>query len=133
MDNDLLRVFCCPICKGDLEITASRDLRCVRCSESFPIIDGIPRLLPAKFDRYTQESFEREWAELRDDDTAWGVDVQGRIPQLLDFLGAQSGELKGKRLLDVGCGDGSLSNAIALALGAQVVAFDLSTGMARSR
>jgi SAM-dependent methyltransferase len=41
-------------------------------------------------------------------------------------------QLRGKRLLDVGCGDGSLSNAIASGLGAEVIAFDLSTGMTRS-
>ena len=132
MNADLLAILCCPLCKGQLVITGAGDLRCSQCSATFPVIDGIPCLLPDKFDRYTQESFEREWAELRDGDTAWGINVESRIPHILDFLGYQPAQLRGKRMLDVGCGDGSLANAIASTLATQVVAFDLSRGMTRS-
>ena len=48
-------ILACPTCKGPLELTIEEEveeevitgvLRCVRCSESYPIQDTIPDLRP---------------------------------------------------------------------------------------
>lgn len=56
MNEDLMEILCCPVCKGDLELTVTEraeggditegTLRCAECKFDYPIVDGIPNLLP---------------------------------------------------------------------------------------
>ena len=55
MRHDLMDILACPICKGTLTLTATREdggevvdgtLSCAACTETYPIVDGIPNLLP---------------------------------------------------------------------------------------
>jgi len=55
MRTDLMEILCCPVCKGDLTLSISRqegdeviegNLSCARCPAEYPITDGIPDLLP---------------------------------------------------------------------------------------
>jgi uncharacterized protein YbaR (Trm112 family) len=55
MKKDLMDILCCPVCKGDLTLTVKKEeggeiidgsLYCAKCSEAYPIEDGIPNLLP---------------------------------------------------------------------------------------
>lgn len=55
MKPDLMEILCCPLCRADLKLTATRDqggeilegtLTCTKCATTFPIEDGIPNLLP---------------------------------------------------------------------------------------
>ncbi len=55
MRYDLMEILVCPMCKGDLALTADREedgeviegkLVCGQCHETYPIEDGIPNLLP---------------------------------------------------------------------------------------
>ena len=55
MRHDLMDILACPICKGPLTLTATREeagevvegsLACATCAETFPITAGIPNLLP---------------------------------------------------------------------------------------
>lgn len=55
MKRDLMEILACPVCKGPLELTVEREdpeeiisgsLHCARCSETYPIVDTIPNLLP---------------------------------------------------------------------------------------
>lgn len=55
MKRDLMEILACPVCKGDLTLTATREdgdeivegsLRCAACDETYPIEDAIPNLLP---------------------------------------------------------------------------------------
>jgi uncharacterized protein YbaR (Trm112 family) len=55
MKKDLMEILCCPVCKGDLELTIKKEsgdevvdgtLHCKKCNEDYPIEDGIPNLLP---------------------------------------------------------------------------------------
>ncbi len=55
MKRKLMDVLVCPVCKGDLELTVTREekneiiegsLRCTRCNETYPIEDAIPNMLP---------------------------------------------------------------------------------------
>jgi uncharacterized protein YbaR (Trm112 family) len=55
MRHDLMEILVCPMCKGDLALTVDKEeggeiiegkLVCAACSETYPIEDGIPNLLP---------------------------------------------------------------------------------------
>ena len=55
MKQDLMEILVCPLCKGELTLKVdsrngdeivSGSLRCAACSETYPIEDTIPNLLP---------------------------------------------------------------------------------------
>ena len=55
MNKDILKVLASPLCKGDLNLEEeqiqegkilSGYLVCQVCKERYPVIDGIPNLLP---------------------------------------------------------------------------------------
>ncbi len=55
MNKDLMDILACPVCKGKLELTVEKEqgkdvvsgtLYCARGDVVYPIVDGIPQLLP---------------------------------------------------------------------------------------
>ena len=55
MKRDLMDILVCPVCRGELELTATKEegdeivegsLQCQACAETYPIEDTIPNLLP---------------------------------------------------------------------------------------
>jgi uncharacterized protein len=56
MSPDLMEILVCPVCKGELELEATKErddgevvegtIRCAACNEKYPIEDGIPNMLP---------------------------------------------------------------------------------------
>ncbi len=55
MKQDLMDILACPMCKGTLALTVTKEegdeivegsLRCEACDETYPIEDSIPNLLP---------------------------------------------------------------------------------------
>jgi len=55
MKRDLMDILACPACKGKLELSVEEEngqeiitgfLHCPKCNERYPIVDGIPNLLP---------------------------------------------------------------------------------------
>jgi uncharacterized protein len=56
MRKDLVEILACPVCKEPLTLTVEEEdergevrtghLYCARCSERYPINEGIPNLLP---------------------------------------------------------------------------------------
>jgi uncharacterized protein YbaR (Trm112 family) len=54
VDPRLMKILCCPECKGDLVLKDLRGkdkkkdgtLTCKKCKEVYPIEDGIPIMLP---------------------------------------------------------------------------------------
>lgn len=55
MQQSLMEILCCPLCKGDLELKVAKEegseiiegtLVCTQCRERYPIEDGIPNMLP---------------------------------------------------------------------------------------
>jgi SAM-dependent methyltransferase len=119
----MLEVLCCPNDEGELVRfpESGDDLVCVRCSQTYPVRDGVIRFVHG--DEYAA-SFSYEWSvhdttQLDDDShhsserafrekTGWGPD-----------------DVRGKRVLDVGCGMGRFSDVI-LRWGGEVYAMDLS-------
>ncbi|KXA92538.1 hypothetical protein AKJ64_02880 [candidate division MSBL1 archaeon SCGC-AAA259E17] len=45
IDEDLLEILACPYCKESVELKDEK-LVCPECGREFPIVDGIPQMLP---------------------------------------------------------------------------------------
>jgi SAM-dependent methyltransferase len=126
--TDALR---CPECAGPL--LASDDA--LSCGEhSFPIVDGVPRLLPGDLMRVLQgsethdlrartyRSFGFEWTNFKQQLDSY----ERNFRWYLEPLGAAS--LAGRRVLDAGCGMGRHTYHF-LKAGAHVVAVDASAAV----
>lgn len=136
MKERLLEWLCCPACQGDLRVAAAikresaeveeGTLACAMCRKEFPILQGVPRLFSVLDNEQvlkTQESFAWEWNR-----------YPGSLPEdrpiFLEETQIPPEEFKGKLVLDAGCGMGRYTR-VALSLGAEVVAFDLSAACLR--
>lgn len=140
MKMRLLPLLACPVCSGDLEFAVLEEhphegtelesgaLRCRRCAAEYPIVDGVPRLRlgdALKDGRVasTAERFGFEWHR-----------YPGPRPVdrdiFLEEVQLAPSALAGRLTLDAGCGMGRFS-LVALDLGAEVVALDLSDALTR--
>jgi ubiquinone/menaquinone biosynthesis C-methylase UbiE/uncharacterized protein YbaR (Trm112 family) len=133
----------CPLCGADLELRCSSchgvevesgSLACAS-GHAFPVIRGVPRLLPGLLlgspaaSRSIQESFSREWSHFDyGADRTWGQSVELRARDFLRHVDQSPDELRGKLVLDAGCGNGALSHAITR-FGCEVVATDISSSV----
>lgn len=81
------------------------------------------------YDRRTKANFSNEWDNHDIGGKTWTMDLSDRIQWFfLDPIRIPKDELKGKLMLDAGCGNGSQSVAYT-ELGLEVVAVDLSSGL----
>ncbi|MCB9678543.1 MAG: Trm112 family protein [Alphaproteobacteria bacterium] len=46
----LRALLVCPVCKGDLD-EAADGLRCPACALTYPVVDGVPFMLPERAQR----------------------------------------------------------------------------------
>ena len=184
MDAKLVNKLCCPLCRGELELTkfdsngrssagsatsgpvddvATGLLKC-SCGISFPIIDGVPRLLetglpaypefvrtykdklkgekslegPAsetsdrkKTDEYEKirVAYSKTWQQFDySNDKTWGWTLDDRKRIFLEDVGLGREDLKGKLVLDAGCGNGTLTAAIST-FELDAVGMDLNDGL----
>ncbi|MDA8092027.1 MAG: methyltransferase domain-containing protein [Nitrospiraceae bacterium] len=165
MDTKVLELLVCPECKEDLQLEILRDdrssqvidgiLACEGCGRAYPVIDGIPRLLPDEMNgnllSYHREFFERHGS--RFPSIAHKADKSGKTVlkertlksfsfqwntfgkiyleyglHWQDYLPVsveKSALLEGKLGLDAGCGFGRHALQAAAA-GAQMIGMDLS-------
>jgi SAM-dependent methyltransferase len=131
-------------------------LVCSSCRSHYPVVDSIPRFLPdsweehrgrlsvyrsgdegcaagsaddiatfRKFHKATQQSFGFEWLRYRVTSFSENQEFFRRS------TGLSSAELRGKRVLDAGCGMGRFME-VAASEGAEVVGLDLSLAVERA-
>jgi uncharacterized protein YbaR (Trm112 family) len=130
MREEVLRWIICPDCGGELTCHPDeRDpssphilegrLSCASCRQNYPIIHGVPRLLPSeagtRAKNETQEKFGFEWTQFKD----YSVDNFTAFIHPLPV-----GYFTKKLGLDAGCGAGRHS-CRAQALGAHMIGLDL--------
>ncbi len=49
LDPELLKILACPVCKTPLTYEeGSSELLCAACGRRYPVVDGIPDMIPAK-------------------------------------------------------------------------------------
>ena len=131
MKPSLLKYLVCPACHGSLDLEVEqRDeqeiergaLRCRPCAAVYPILRSIPRFVPT--DAYVK-NFSYQWNVHR---TTQVDSLAGHGESRQAFFvktGFEEAELKGKLVLDVGCGTGRFTE-IAAECGAEVIGIDLS-------
>lgn len=131
MKESLLRYLACPDCQESLDLARrvarageveDGELQCRRCARSYPIMRGIPRFVDT--DHYV-DSFSFQWnlhSKTQVDSLAGHSESRKTFATK---TGLTAADLKGKLVLDVGCGTGRFMES-AVELGAEVVGFDLS-------
>ena len=138
MKPEFLDLLCCPTCLRELLLDASCSenghviegkLTCSFCNTSFPIVRGVPRLLPDDGNRSevrenTAGRFGFEWNEFSDFDPA--VEEQSMAtwmsPGRLD-------DLRGLTVLDAGCGMGGMRSIAAAHGVSRLVGLDLGSAV----
>lgn len=109
-------ILCCPHCHRHLEEHGG-GFRCPTCESTFPRVNGLMRFVDTQF--YTS-SFGYQWQTYPR--AQWGELSEQTFDRKTGFDRSQ---LKGKLVLDVGCGTGRFVD-VASRSGARVVGIDLS-------
>lgn len=132
MNKKLLEILACPKCAGDLRLqTTDSDeviegtLTCSSCAATYPVSNGIPRFVEP--DNYAA-SFGYQWNLFRKEQ----IDSHNGTTLSADRLWSETGwkpeELKGKWVLDVGCGAGRFLDAASRSDG-ETVGVDISSAI----
>src|SRR6266567_2350782 len=123
MGSSLRDILVCPRCQSALLAPddSGGDLRCSSCQRRYPVVRRIPRLVQS--DAYVR-SFSFEWNRhrLTQLDTAESDESETTLRQK---TGLAPGDVKGKLVLDVGCGMGRFAEVVSR-WGGRVVGIDLS-------
>jgi SAM-dependent methyltransferase len=131
MKPSLLGLLRCPDCRGPLTLSTSEPadaeivsgtVRCGGCSGAFPVVNGVPRFVSG--DAYT-DAFSLEWNVHRTTQLDRATGHRDSEDRLRTTLAMPLEELKGKLVLDVGCGTGRFADVV-LKYGGRVVGVDLS-------
>jgi SAM-dependent methyltransferase len=134
MHLELINVLACPVCRCALSVAVERQrdddvesgrLDCGSCQSQYPILNSVPRFVPA--DNYSS-SFGFQWNRFRRTqlDSATGQSITR------DRFFTQSGwtpsAMANRWTLDLGCGAGRFAE-VALSTGTRLVAVDYSTAV----
>jgi len=125
--STLFEILRCPACKGALEQTAKR-FRCPRCEADYPIIDGIPDLIPG----FVDEQIKKMTAGWNNLDYDYDTFINQTAPERLQVIDvpllAQCAD--GKMVLEIGCGTARLKKPVEQA-GGQYIGLDPSLKLLR--
>jgi SAM-dependent methyltransferase len=104
-------------------------LRCTRCNAEYPIVNGIPRFVAGE--KYVS-SFGQQW-NTHARTVIDGAGVTNESEQILrQAFGLTPEFVRGKWVLDAGCGAGRFSEVMAR-WGANIIAADLSSAVEAAR
>ena len=133
-------IYACPTCKHLLHQENSM-LRCPKCSQSYPIIQGIPEFIFEELSRSTDPELRRmrfidKMARVYETNLWYPVvmKVYGgfhglSLPQLMSTVSGMIQPAKG-RVLDIACGPGTFGRRMA-SPSKEVWGIDVSRGMLR--
>jgi 2-polyprenyl-3-methyl-5-hydroxy-6-metoxy-1,4-benzoquinol methylase len=131
--DKLIETLRCPSCRGALSASGN-DLRCEACTVSYPIVNGIPRMLAPNLREALAGEASATGTDAKQVETALSFGYEWhRFPemydewerQFLDYMQPHGpGFFRGKKVLDAGCGNGRFAY-YAAKYGAEVWAIDL--------
>jgi len=144
-----------PDCTACFRHEVAEGLLSCSCGASYPIVGGIPRLIPEAEREYadfyarrglrrsaqaagtadprSRKSFKMQWTIYRDGDLTWFKDdAKLRKQEFLESFRCAAADLLGRSLLDGGCGNGELTRAVA-EYGPEIVAMDFSKSVEGAR
>jgi SAM-dependent methyltransferase len=135
MKDSLLPYLACPACADDLTLTnverqgqeiISGELRCVVCQSGFPIRGGVPRFADLERDdvqRGTAENFGAQWL-------VFDHVQDHHEEQFLDWIAPVTPDfIRGKVVLEGGCGKGRHTRLIGQWGASDVIGIDLSVAV----
>ena len=142
MRREILDILCCPNCKDGLTLLekAATDtevidgaLECKNCRKSFDIIEGVLRMIVDLGDRKDlAESWGFQWVKMAEGkletDTYYGETEEQEIASFFHYLGISPSDLRGKVVLDAGCGCGRLTKTLAR-YGADIFGIDIASSI----
>ena len=133
MNELLLPYLCCPVDRGPLVVESGSEVdgAIIRrgnllsaAGRRYPIVEGIPDLtvgFQSAEEEATVGTFGREWARYDDFEGAMGsADLFGT------FSGLTADDVRGKRVLEVGCGGGRWLKVMAELGAERVVGLEMS-------
>jgi len=144
MKRETLSIICCPNCRHEITLHESKMLdneiingffKCRECGKSFTILNGVPRMVVNMgSSEDLAKSWGYEWTKIAEGkletDTYYGGTESEELAGFFNYLGISADDLKGKKVLDAGCGCGRLTKAISK-YGAQVIGIDIATSIER--
>jgi SAM-dependent methyltransferase/uncharacterized protein YbaR (Trm112 family) len=123
-----------------------------KSQNSYPVVEGVPRLVPAASvastevskkvsaqsadphsDERSPASFGLQWSNYQFEDHTWFKDLHLREHEFLHSMAVSKESLPGKVLLDAGCGHGALTAAIAGVYGIEAVGMDFTGAVGRAQ
>lgn len=132
--NDLMKLLCCPLCKKGL-IVQAKGLVCQSCSCTYPIIDGIPYLLPPLLQqdmKQIKEIYEQSVVAKRygkEEACTGSVYYHKKLRKRAVRLAIRTTK-RNALLVEVGCGNGLiLSEILHQRPDIQLVGLDFSLAM----
>lgn len=132
MTIEVLSYLRCPVCGSDLE----SDNTSVNCSlgHEFPIRRGVPDLVqPTCAAAAVSDTFSVQWSRYEyGQDHTWSRSLDDRVDGFLAHLGIDSEWLRDKAILDAGCGNGELTNEVALRFRPRMFGTDISESVYRA-
>jgi SAM-dependent methyltransferase len=121
LSRDLLEILRCTACHAPLEQRNGNDYRCSACARQFPVVRGVARFVDTE--SYA-DSFGYQWHQF-DKTQLDNPEKDLSEPDFRRKTGLRPEDLKGKLVLDVGCGMGRFAE-VATRWGGRVVGIDLS-------
>ena len=136
MKQKLLNYIVCPKCFHEFQLNIlkleddeiiSGELLCKNCAESYPIIEGIPRIFSKeikKKEAKTSKSFGHQWLLFPEFEKSKEYEFESYTqPHMNKHF------YKGKIILDAGCGMGHSASVVASYGAKEVIAVDFSNGI----
>ena len=140
MRTTLLSVLVCPRCQGELECVPAEvaadgdivtgELRCPGCATAYAVRHGIPRFVPSK--NYAS-SFGYQWNRFRQEQIDSLNGTRQSEHRLRTETGWEPEWLKGKWILDAGCGAGRFLEVVSRTGECESVGVDLSEAVDAAR
>jgi SAM-dependent methyltransferase len=129
MKKTLLEWIVCPQCQTRLQSEAERvdpgtdeilqaTLTCAQCRRHYPVLGGIPVLLvSADYQAQISRSFGFQWRlkrkKLFESKTLYGREPETALADFFERLRLDPGQIRGKRILEAGCGSGMLVRGLS--------------------
>lgn len=134
--SDLLSLLACPACRSGLSWTPD-EARCEGCGQVYPVIDGIPVLLPPGVESDAHKQAQAEFFD--HEDPEWEISRPHGSPEVYRWLLEQKFVRSVSSLREIlpsataltVCGGSGMDAEFLARAGARVLASDLSIGAAR--
>jgi SAM-dependent methyltransferase len=138
----LLQWLACPRCGGPLRLAGTAPaaqgeiqdgMLCCGAGHRVEIRDGVPRLAEAAAATASiAQTYDNAWGQFEYGDATWSMDADSRVRLFLDEIRLDAADLRGKVMLDAGCGTGVLAGGVS-ALGCDAVGTDVSEIVVRAQ